>query len=147
MSKQLWQEIHIKIILAKISHPNNSVNSKTLRVKKHIKTILVENSHCIVLYLRLFANMGVKTNLFTIQLCKKLEQKQNIEIKVLPEIRYKYKAMVRGDREEELLYAEKHEAGQEVSIVTNWEVEKVGSRAQVVLDGSAQCTQTSKAFW
>ena len=35
----------------------------------------------------------------------------------------------------------KHKAGEKVSIVTNWEVERVGSRAEVILDGRVQCTQ------
>ena len=34
--------------------------------------------------------------------------------------------------------------GEKVSIVTNWEVERVGSRAEVILDGRAQCTQASE---
>ena len=33
-----------------------------------------------------------------------------------------------------LVCAEKHKAGEKVSIVTNWEVERVGSRAEVILD-------------
>jgi len=41
-----------------------------------------------------------------------------------------------------LVCAEKHKAGKKVSIVTNWEVERVGSRADVILDGRAQCRPT-----
>ena len=40
-----------------------------------------------------------------------------------------------------LVCAEKHKAGEKVSIVTNWEVERVGSRTEVILDGRAQYTQ------
>jgi len=43
-----------------------------------------------------------------------------------------------------LVCDEKHKAGQRVSSVTNWEVERVGSRAEVILDGKAQCTQASE---
>ena len=35
-------------------------------------------------------------------------------------------------------------AGEKVSIVTNWEVERVGSRAEVILYGRAQCKQASE---
>jgi len=35
-------------------------------------------------------------------------------------------------------------AGEKVSIVSNWEVERVGSRAEVILDGRAQCSQASE---
>ena len=38
---------------------------------------------------------------------------------------------------------ETYKAGEKVSIVTNWEVERVGSRAEVIRDGGAQCTQAS----
>jgi len=38
----------------------------------------------------------------------------------------------------------KHKAGEKVSIVTNWEAERVGSRAEVILDGRAQCTHASE---
>ena len=45
-----------------------------------------------------------------------------------------------------LVCAEKHKAGEKVSIVTNWEVERVGSRAEVILDGRAQCTLSEKTI-
>ena len=34
-----------------------------------------------------------------------------------------------------LVCAEKHKAGEKVSIITNWEVERVVSRPEVILDG------------
>ena len=43
-----------------------------------------------------------------------------------------------------LVCAEKHKAGENVSIVTNWEVERVESRTEVILDGRAQCPQASE---
>jgi len=43
-----------------------------------------------------------------------------------------------------LVCAEKHKAGEKVSIVTNWEVERVGSKAEVILNGRAECTQASE---
>jgi len=43
-----------------------------------------------------------------------------------------------------LVCAEEHKAGEKVSIVTNWEIERVGSRAKVILDGRALCTQASE---
>jgi len=43
-----------------------------------------------------------------------------------------------------LVCAEKHKAGEKVSIVTNWELKRVWSRAKVILDGRAQCTQASE---
>jgi len=43
-----------------------------------------------------------------------------------------------------LVCAEEHKAGKKVSIVTNWEIERVGSRAKMILDGRALCTQASE---
>lgn len=43
-----------------------------------------------------------------------------------------------------LLCAEEHKLGEKVSIVSNWEVKRVGSRAKVILDGRALCTQASE---
>ena len=37
-----------------------------------------------------------------------------------------------------LVWAEKHKAGEKVSVVTNWEVERVGLRAQVILGGRSE---------
>jgi len=34
-----------------------------------------------------------------------------------------------------------HKTRQKVSFVTGWKVERVGSRAQVILDGRAECAQ------
>lgn len=44
-------------------------------------------------------------------------------------------------REERDRFAEKHKEGEKDFIVTNWEVETMGSRAEVILGGRAQCTQ------
>ena len=47
------------------------------------------------------------------------------------------------DRLLSLVCAVKHKAGEKVSIVTNWELERVGSKAEVILDGRMQCTHAS----
>jgi len=41
------------------------------------------------------------------------------------------------------LCAEDHNAGKEVSVVTDWEVERVEQRAEVILDGWTECICTS----
>src|SRR6218665_614433 len=74
--------------------------------------------------------MGDKTHPFTISMCNTFMQKVRVE------------TSHRG-KSKLLVCAEKHKAGEKVSIVTNWEVERVGSRAEVILDGKAQCTQAS----
>ena len=38
---------------------------------------------------------------------------------------------------------EDHNAGKEVSVVTDWEVERVEQRAEVILDGWTECMCTS----
>ena len=43
-----------------------------------------------------------------------------------------------------LVCAEEHKAGKEVSIVTDWEVERVRSRAEMILDDWMKCTQASE---
>ena len=43
-----------------------------------------------------------------------------------------------------LVCAEVYKAGEKVFIVTDWEVERVGSRAEVIPDGRPQCTRASE---
>jgi len=70
--------------------------------------------------------MGDKTHPFTVHvsLCNTFMQKVRVETS----LRNKSKLLV---------CAEKHKAEEKVSIVTNWEVERVGTRAEVILDGRA----------
>ena len=58
-----------------------------------------------------------------------------------------YRYGERGQRKGVVYYlvcAEEHKTREKVSIVTDWEVERVGSPEQVILDGRAQCTQVSE---
>src|SRR6218665_31624 len=63
--------------------------------------------------------MGDKTHPFTKSLCNTFMQKVRVETS-------------HRNKSKLLVCAEKHKAGEKVSIVTNWKVKRVGSRTEVL---------------
>ena len=102
----------------------------------HLEAGCKKSTSCIIVLYCIVSSFILKHGwqAFTISLCNTFMQKVRVETS------YRNKSNC-------YVCAEKHKAGEKVSIVTNWKVERVGSRAEVILDGRAQKSAIKTRFY